>query len=119
MLLLEQHQLLQLYRLLVLIIIPISAVIACTLSLGNKVLHKLIIQKINIFKKQNERDQQTIETSDNFYRKSLQENVSSKSQSRSGGGCGGPTCIKIGYSGREPRRALRPCNKIGYSSAMC
>ena len=35
-----------------------------------------------------------------------------------GGGCGGPTCIKIGYSSREPRRVLRPSNKIGYRSAM-
>ena len=34
------------------------------------------------------------------------------------GGGGGPTCIKIGYSSREPRRVLRPFNKIGYSSAM-
>ena len=27
-------------------------------------------------------------------------------------------CIKIGYSSREPRRVIRPCNKIGYVSAM-
>ena len=32
-----------------------------------------------------------------------------------GRGGGGPTCIKIGYSSREPRRVLRPSNKIGYS----
>ena len=43
-----------------LIILPISAGIACTLSLGNKVLHKLIINKYNKYKKQYERDQQTI-----------------------------------------------------------
>ena len=30
-----------------LIILPISAGIACTLSLGNKVLHKLIVNKYN------------------------------------------------------------------------
>ena len=42
-----------------LIILPISAGIACTLSLGNKVLHKLIINKYNNYKKQYERDQQT------------------------------------------------------------
>ena len=35
-----------------------------------------------------------------------------------GGGGGRPTCIKIGYSSREPRRVSRPCIKIGYSSAM-
>ena len=34
-----------------LIILPISAGIACTLSLGNKVLHKLIINKHNKYKK--------------------------------------------------------------------
>ena len=33
-------------------------------------------------------------------------------------GGGGPSCIKIGYSRRDPRRVLRPCNKVGYSSAM-
>ena len=34
-----------------LIVLPISAGIACTLSLGNKVLHKLIINKYNKYKK--------------------------------------------------------------------
>ena len=34
-----------------LIILPISAGIACTLSLGNKVLHNLIINKYNKYKK--------------------------------------------------------------------
>ena len=33
-----------------LIILPISAGIACALSLGNKILHKLIINKYNIYK---------------------------------------------------------------------
>ena len=32
-----------------LIILPISAGIACSLSLGNKVLHKLIIKKYNVY----------------------------------------------------------------------
>ena len=36
---------------------------------------------------------------------------------QTGGGCG-PTCIKIGYSSREPRRVPLPCIKIGYVSAM-
>ena len=57
------------------IILRISAGIACTLSLGNKVLHKLIINKYNKYKKQYERDQQTIKSFDKFYRKSLQDNV--------------------------------------------
>ena len=58
-----------------LIILPILAGIACTLSLGNKVLHKLIINKYNKNKKQYERDQQTIKSFDNLYRKSLQDNI--------------------------------------------
>ena len=47
-----------------LIILPISAAIACGLSLGNKVLHKIIISKYNKYKKQYERDQQTINSFD-------------------------------------------------------
>ena len=43
-----------------LIILPISAGIACTLSLGNKVLHKLIINKYIKYKKQFERDQRIL-----------------------------------------------------------
>ena len=43
-----------------LIILPKSAGIACGLSLGNKILHKLIINKYNKYKKLYERDQQTI-----------------------------------------------------------
>ena len=53
-----------------LIILPISAGIACALSLGNKILHKLIINKYNKFKKQYERDQNTIKSFDKLYRKS-------------------------------------------------
>ena len=58
-----------------LIVLPISAGIACGLSLGNKVLHKLIISKYNKYKKQYERDQNTIKSFDKLYRKSLQDNV--------------------------------------------
>ena len=63
-----------------LIILPISAGIACTLSLGNKVLHKLIINKYNKYKKQYERDQQTIKSFDKLYRKSLQDNIIDKTE---------------------------------------
>ena len=63
-----------------LIVLPISAGIACTLSLGNKVLHKLIINKYNKYKKQYERDQQTIKSFDKKYRKSLQDNVIDKTE---------------------------------------
>ena len=58
-----------------LIVLPISAGIACTLSLGYKVLHKLIINKYNKYKKQFEIDQLTIKSFDNLYRKSLEDNV--------------------------------------------
>ena len=58
-----------------LINLPISAGIACGLSLSNKVLHKVITNKNNKFKKQYERDQQTIKTFDKLYRKSLQDNI--------------------------------------------
>ena len=63
-----------------LIILPISAGIACGLSLGNKVLHKLIINKYNKYKKQYERDQNTIKSFDKLYRKSLQDNVIDKTE---------------------------------------
>ena len=63
-----------------LITLPISAGIACALSLGNKVLHKLIINKYNKYKKQYERDQLTIKSFDKLYRKSLQDNVINKNE---------------------------------------
>ena len=63
-----------------LIILPISAGIACTLSLGNKLLHKIIINKYNKYKKLYERDQQTIKSFDKLYRKSLQDNVIDKNE---------------------------------------
>ena len=63
-----------------LIILPISAGIACTLSLGNKVLHTLIINKYNKYEKQYERDQNTIKSFDKLYRKSLQDNVIDKKE---------------------------------------
>ena len=66
-----------------LIILPISAGNACTLSLGNKVLHKLIINKYNKYKKQYEKDQNTIKSFDKLYRKSLQDNVIDKSENES------------------------------------
>ena len=47
-----------------LIIIPIAAVIACTLSLANKTLYKVILGKNNKYKKQYKKDQQTIKTFD-------------------------------------------------------
>ena len=63
-----------------LIILPISAGIACALSLGNKILHKIIINKYNKYKKLYERDQNTIKSFDKLYRKSLQDNVIDKTE---------------------------------------
>ena len=63
-----------------LIILPISAGIACTLSLGNKILHKLIIKKYNKYKKQYEKDQNTIKSFYKLYKKSLQDNVIDKTE---------------------------------------
>ena len=63
-----------------LIILPISAGIACTVSLGNKVLHKLIINKYDKYKRLYERDLQTIKSFDKLYRKSLQDNVIDKTE---------------------------------------
>ena len=63
-----------------LIVLPLSAGIACTLSLGNKVLHKIIIKKYNKYKKQYERDQLTIKSFYQIYRKSLQDNIIDKNE---------------------------------------
>ena len=63
-----------------LIVLPISARIACILSLGNKVLHKIIINKYKNYKKQYERDQPTNKSFDKLYRKSLQDNVIDKNE---------------------------------------
>ena len=63
-----------------LIVIPISAASACALSIGNKVLYEVIINKYNKYKKQYERDQQTIKSFDKFYRKSFQDNIIYKTE---------------------------------------
>ena len=60
--------------------IPISNATACGLSLGEKVLYEIIINKYNKYKKQCEKDHQTIEFFDKLYRKSLQDNVTDKSE---------------------------------------
>ena len=63
-----------------LIILPIPAGVACGLSLGNKILHKLIINKYNKYKKQYERDQNTHKSFDKLYRKTSQDNVIDKNE---------------------------------------
>ena len=66
-----------------LIVLPISAGIACGLSLGNKILHRIIINKYNKSKKQYERDQNTIKSFDKLDRKSLQDNLIDKNEYQS------------------------------------
>ena len=63
-----------------LVVLPISAGIAGTISLGNKVLHNLFINKNNKNKKQSERDQQTNKSFDKLYRKPLQNHVIDKTE---------------------------------------
>ena len=63
-----------------LIVIPISTATACGLSIGNKVLYEIIINKYNKHKELYERDQQTIKSFDKLYRKSLQDNVIDKTE---------------------------------------
>ena len=63
-----------------LIVIPISTATACGLSIGNKVLYEIIINKYNKYEKLYERDQQTIKSFDKLYRKSLQDNVIDKTE---------------------------------------
>ena len=58
--------------------LPISAGIACTLSLANKVLHKMIINKYNKYKKHFEKDQRTIKCFDKINTKYLQDNLIDK-----------------------------------------
>ena len=62
------------------IILPISAGIACGLSSGNKVLQELIMNEHIKYKKQYERDQRTIKSFGKLYRKSLQDNVVDKTE---------------------------------------
>ena len=61
-----------------LIVAPISAGVACALSLGSKILHQPIINKQNKYKNVYENDQQTIISFDNLYRKLLQNIIFDK-----------------------------------------
>ena len=52
-----------------LIVIPISSGIACGLTFCNKVIDEIVMQKINKYKKQYERSQQTIKSFEKLNRK--------------------------------------------------
>ena len=66
-----------------LINIPMSAGIVCALSSGNKIIHKLIINKYNKYKKQYGRDQQTFKSFNKFYSQGLQDNIIDKNDNES------------------------------------
>ena len=63
-----------------LIAIPISTATACGLSITNKVLFEIVMQKYIKYKKQYEIDHNTIISFDKLYRKSLQDNVIDKTE---------------------------------------
>ena len=63
-----------------LIAIRISTATACGLSIGNKVIYEIIINKYNKYRKQYEKDQQTVKSFDKLYRNPLQDNVIDKSE---------------------------------------
>ena len=63
-----------------LIVVPMFAGIACALSLGNKVIHKILQNIYNKYKKQIEEDQQTNKSFDKLYRKSFQDNLIDESE---------------------------------------
>ena len=60
------------------IVISISTGVACGLSIGNKVIYEIFMQKFSKYKKY-EKDQQNIEFFDKLNRKSSQNNISDKS----------------------------------------
>ena len=51
-----------------------------TLSLGQKLSHRLIKNKYNKYKKQYRKDQETIKSFDKIFRKSLQDNLSDENE---------------------------------------
>ena len=63
-----------------LIVVPNAAGFACALSLGNNVLHEVIKNVYNMYKKQFEKDQQTIKSCDKLNKRSLQENFTDKNK---------------------------------------
>ena len=58
-----------------LLFMPILTATACGLPIGNKINYEVIMHKYNKYKKQYEKDQQTIKSFDKLYRKSLQDKV--------------------------------------------
>ena len=49
-------------------VVPTSAGLACTQSLGNKVVHKILLNKFFLYKRQSEKDKQTIKSFDDVFK---------------------------------------------------
>ena len=61
------------------ITIPISTTgNACSLSLSSEILHEIILDKYNKYKKQYQKDEKTIKPFDKLYRTSLKDNLTDK-----------------------------------------
>ena len=65
------------------IILTLPAGFACTLFSRNKVKGKMIKKKQNKYKRQVQKDQQTIKSFDKLYRKSSQDHVYDKDENQS------------------------------------
>ena len=63
-----------------LIAIPIISSTAWGLMTSNKVIYEIFMQKNNKYKKQYEKDQQTLKSSDKVYRKKLKDSVYDKKE---------------------------------------
>ena len=62
------------------IAVPILTATACDLSIGNKVLYEIIINKYDKYKKQYEKGRRTIKSFDKTYRRSLKDNIIDKKE---------------------------------------
>ena len=60
--------------------IPTSTGIACGLTISNKVIYEIVMQKYKKYNKHYEKDQQTIKSFDKSFRRSLQGNITHKSE---------------------------------------
>ena len=58
-----------------LMVVPISAGSACVLSFGNEILHNILLNKNNKYKKQYQKDQQYIKSFVMLYRNCLRGNL--------------------------------------------
>ena len=66
-----------------LIVIPISSSTACGLTISNKIIYEIVMKKHNEYKKQYEKDEQTIKYFDKLYTKTLQAELSDKNENGS------------------------------------